>query len=63
MLCFDAMRTLGWMWKRAVAILKQGCPSTRPWTAAKSSGEPLAGYDPEISECDNTRRDYLPANW
>ena len=33
----------------------------RTWTAAKSSGKPLAGRDPEISEWDNPRRDYLPA--
>ena len=33
----------------------------RTWTAAKSFGEPLAGNDPEISEWDNPRRDYLPA--
>jgi hypothetical protein len=33
----------------------------RTWTAAKSSGEPLTGSDPEISEWDNPRRDYLPA--
>jgi hypothetical protein len=32
----------------------------RAWTAAKSSGEPLTGFDPEIPECENTRRDYLP---
>ena len=32
----------------------------RTWTAAKSFGEPLAGNDPEISEWDNPRRDYLP---
>ena len=33
----------------------------RTWTAAKSSGEPLTGFDPGISEWDNPRRDYLPA--
>ena len=33
----------------------------RTWTAAKSSGEPLTGFDPEISEWGNPRRDYLPA--
>ena len=33
----------------------------RTWTAAKSSGEPLTGCDPEISEWGNPRRDYLPA--
>ena len=33
----------------------------RTWTAAKSSGKPLAGSDPEISEWDNPCRDYLPA--
>jgi hypothetical protein len=33
----------------------------RTWTAAKSSGKPLTGSDPEISEWDNSRRDYLPA--
>jgi hypothetical protein len=27
-----------------------------------SFGEPLTGYDPEISEWDNPRRDYLPAH-
>jgi hypothetical protein len=32
----------------------------RTWTAAKSSGEPLTGFDPEISEWGNPRRDYLP---
>ena len=34
----------------------------RTWTAAKSSGEPLTGFDPEISEWGNPRRDYLPAS-
>ena len=34
----------------------------RTWTAAKSFGEPLTGFDPEISEWGNPRRDYLPAN-
>ena len=34
----------------------------RTWTAAKSSGEPLTGCDPEISEWGNPRRDYLPAH-
>ena len=34
----------------------------RTWTAAISSGEPLAGFDPEISEWENPRRDYLPAH-
>ena len=34
----------------------------RTWTAAKSSGEPLTGFDPEISEWGNPRRDYLPAH-
>ena len=34
----------------------------RTWTAAKSSGKPLTGRDPEISEWDNPRRDYLPAH-
>jgi hypothetical protein len=29
---------------------------------AKSFGEPLTGYDPEISEWDNPRRDYLPSH-
>ena len=33
----------------------------RTWTAAKSLGEPLAGFDPGISEWENPRRDYLPA--
>ena len=33
----------------------------RTWTAAISSGKPLAGVDPEISEWDNPRREYLPA--
>jgi hypothetical protein len=33
----------------------------RTWTAAKSFGEPLTGSDPEISEWENPRRDYLPA--
>ena len=33
----------------------------RTWTAAKSSGEPLTGCDPEISEWGNPSRDYLPA--
>ena len=33
----------------------------RTWTAAKSSGELLTNCDPEISEWDNPRRDYLPA--
>jgi hypothetical protein len=33
----------------------------RTWTAAKSLGEPLAGFDPGISEWENSRRDYLPA--
>jgi hypothetical protein len=33
----------------------------RTWTAAKSSGEPLTGFDPEISEWENSSRDYLPA--
>jgi hypothetical protein len=33
----------------------------RTWTAAISSGEPLAGFDPEISEWGNPSRDYLPA--
>ena len=33
----------------------------RTWTAAKSSGKPLTGRDPEISEWDNPSRDYLPA--
>jgi hypothetical protein len=32
----------------------------RTWTAAKSFGEPLTGFDPEISEWDNPSRDYLP---
>jgi hypothetical protein len=32
------------------------------WTAAISSGEPLTGFDPEISEWDNPRRDYLPSD-
>ena len=34
----------------------------RTWTAAKSSGEPLTGFDPEISEWGNPSRDYLPAS-
>src|SRR5688572_33012245 len=34
----------------------------RTWTAAKSSGEPLTGFDPEISEWGNPSRDYLPAH-
>jgi hypothetical protein len=34
----------------------------RTWTAAKSSGEPLTGFDPEISEWGNPRRDYLPSH-
>ena len=34
----------------------------RTCTAAKSSGEPLTGFDPEISEWGNPRRDYLPAS-
>ena len=34
----------------------------RTWTAAKSSGEPLTGCDPEISEWGNPRRDNLPAH-
>ena len=34
----------------------------RTWTAAKSSGKPLTGCDPEISEWDNPRREYLPAS-
>src|SRR5512138_2245218 len=34
----------------------------RTWTAAKSFGEPLTGFDPEISEWGNPRRDYLPAS-
>jgi hypothetical protein len=34
----------------------------RTWTAAISSGEPLTGFDPEISEWGNPRRDYLPVN-
>jgi hypothetical protein len=34
----------------------------RTWTAAKSSGKPLTGRDPEISEWDNPSRDYLPAH-
>ena len=33
----------------------------RTWIAAKSSGEPLTGFDPEMSEWGNPRRDYLPA--
>jgi hypothetical protein len=33
----------------------------RTWTAAISSGEPLTGFDPEISEWDNPRREYLPS--
>jgi hypothetical protein len=33
----------------------------RTWTAAKSFGEPLAGFDPEISEWDNPNRVYLSA--
>jgi hypothetical protein len=33
----------------------------RTWTAAKSSGEPLTGCDPEVSEWGNPSRDYLPA--
>ena len=33
----------------------------RTWTAAKSSGELLTSFDPEISEWGNPRRDYLPA--
>ena len=33
----------------------------RTWTAAKSSGEPLSGCDPEVSEWGNPRRDYLPS--
>ena len=33
----------------------------RTWTAAISFGEPLAGFDPKISEWGNPRRDYLPA--
>src|ERR1041384_8861824 len=33
----------------------------RTWIAAKSSGEPLTGCDPEISEWGNPSRDYLPA--
>jgi hypothetical protein len=32
----------------------------RTWTAAKSYGEPLTGFDPWISEWGNPRRDYLP---
>jgi hypothetical protein len=32
----------------------------RTWTAAKSSGEPLTGFDPGISEWDNPSREYLP---
>jgi hypothetical protein len=35
----------------------------RTWTAAISSGEPLTGFDPEISEWDNPRRVYLPTKW
>jgi hypothetical protein len=34
----------------------------RTWTAAISFGEPLAGFDPEISEWGNPSRDYLPAH-
>ena len=34
----------------------------RTWTAAISFGEPLAGFDPKISEWGNPRRDYLPAH-
>ena len=34
----------------------------RTWTAAISSGEPLTGFDPEISEWGNPCRDYLPAS-
>src|SRR5215472_16228808 len=34
----------------------------RTWTAAKSSGEPLTGCDPEVSEWGNPRRDYLPSH-
>ena len=33
----------------------------RTWTAAKSFGELLASDDPEISEWDNPRREYLPS--
>jgi hypothetical protein len=33
----------------------------RTWTAAKSSGELLTSFDPEVSEWGNPRRDYLPA--
>ena len=33
----------------------------RTWTAAISSGEPLTGFEPEISEWGNPRRDYRPA--
>ena len=33
----------------------------RTWTAAKSFGELLTSYDPEISEWENPRRVYLPA--
>ena len=32
----------------------------RTWTAAISLGELLTSFDPGISECDNTRRVYLP---
>jgi hypothetical protein len=35
----------------------------RTWTAAISFGEPLTGFDPEISEWDNPRREYLPSEY
>ena len=34
----------------------------RTWQAAISFGESLTGFDPEISEWGNPRRDYLPAH-
>ena len=34
----------------------------RTWTAAISFGEPLTGFDPEISEWGNPSRDYRPAH-
>jgi hypothetical protein len=41
----------------AVAVF-DGVPGVEPQS---DFGEPLTGYDPEISEWDNPRRDYLPA--
>jgi len=34
----------------------------RMWIVVKSSGEPLIGCDPEVSEWGNPSRDYLPAH-